>query len=342
MVSVKRASSTVSKRVKRVAKVTRTRRGASGPLRARRGTARGARAVRVSGRAAPGTQGARPNLRLVPAKLVTDTVAALCKRMAVDLSPGYLDAMRRAVTEERSETGIVVLNTLLQNAELAKSEGLPTCQDTGVTIVHVKAGADVHIEGASLEEAVNAGVRRGYEEGYLRMSVVGDPLLQRVNTKTNTPAVMHYEVVPGDRIWIRVMEKGTGAENMSQLKMLTPAGGVEGVKDFVMKVVDEAGPNACPPLIVGVGIGGTFDQVGWLAKKAVMRVMGARNADPRYAALEEELRKMVNTIGSGPQGLGGVVTALEVRVEVAPCHIGALPVAVNLECHAHRVQEVTL
>lgn len=306
------------------------------------GTLRGARSVRIKDRAAPKPAAAKAARRLVPAKLVTDTVAQLCKKMAVELSPGYLDAMRRAVSEERSETGIVVLNTLLRNAELAKAEGMPTCQDTGVTVVHVKAGAEVLVDGASLEEAVNAGVRRGYEEGYLRMSVVGDPLLQRVNTKTNTPAVMHYEVVPGDKIWIRVMEKGTGAENMSQLKMLTPAGGASGVKDFVMKVVDEAGPNACPPLIVGVGIGGTFDVVGWLAKQAVMRPMGTRNADPRYAALEEELVKMVNTIGSGPQGLGGLVTALEVRIEVAPCHIGALPVAVNLECHAHRVQEVTL
>lgn len=337
-----RSSGKSAKRVKRVAKVSRTRRGAAGPSRSASRTIRGARAVRVTPRLSPTPAGGPSRLRVVPAKLLSDTVAALCKKMAIELSPGYLDAMRRAVSEERSETGIVVLNTLLRNAELAKAEGMPTCQDTGVTVVHVKAGADVHIEGASLEEAVNAGVRRGYEEGYLRMSVVGDPLLQRANTKTNTPAVMHYEVVPGDKIWIRVMEKGTGAENMSQLKMLTPAGGVEGVKDFVMKVVDEAGPNACPPLIVGVGIGGTFDLVGWLAKQAVMRPMGKRNSDPRYAALEEELVKMVNTIGSGPQGLGGVVTALEVRVEVAPCHIGALPVAVNLECHAHRVQEVTL
>ncbi len=328
--------------MKRVAKVSRTRRGSSGPARSARRTRRGARAVRATRRLVAEATPPGPRLRVVPAALVSDTVAALCKKMAIDLSPGFLDAMRRAVSQERSETGIVVLNTLLRNAELSKSEGLPTCQDTGVTIVHVKVGADVHVEGASLEEAVNAGIRRGYEEGLLRMSIVGDPLLQRVNTKTNTPAVMHYEVVPGNKIWIRVMEKGTGAENMSQLKMLTPAGGVDGVKNFVMKVVDEAGPNACPPLIVGVGIGGTFDLVGWLAKQAVMRPMGKRNADPRYAALEDELLKLVNTVGSGPQGLGGVVTALEVRVEVAPCHIGAMPVAVNLECHAHRVQEVTL
>jgi fumarate hydratase subunit alpha len=281
-------------------------------------------------------------MRVVAASSITDAVAALCKKLAVDLSPGYLEAMKKAVAMERSETGIVVLNTLLRNAEVAKTEGLPTCQDTGVTIVHVKVGADVRVEGATLDEAVNAGVKRGYEDGYLRMSIVGDPLLQRVNTKTNTPAVMHYDIVPGRKVWIRVMEKGTGAENMSQLKMLTPAAGLEGVKNFVMKVVDEAGPNACPPLIVGVGLGGTFDQVGWLAKQAVMRPMGEKHADPRYAALEEELLKLVNTVGSGPQGLGGVVTALEVRVETAACHIGALPAAVNLECHAHRVQEVTL
>jgi fumarate hydratase subunit alpha len=273
---------------------------------------------------------------------VSEAVAGLCRKLAVDLSPGYLDAMRKAVASEKSQTGIIVLNTLLRNAEVAKGEGLPTCQDTGVTIVHVKAGSDLRVEGATVEEAVNAGVRRGYEQGLLRMSVVGDPLLQRVNTKTNTPAVVHFDVVPGNKLWIRVMEKGTGAENMSQLKMLTPAAGPDGVRDFVMKVVDEAGPNACPPLIVGVGIGGTFDQVGWLAKQAVMRPMGEHHPDPRYRAMEDDLLRLVNTIGSGPQGLGGTVTALEVRVEVAPCHIGALPVAVNLECHAHRVQEVTL
>lgn len=281
-------------------------------------------------------------MRVVPASLVSDTIAGLCKKIAIDLSPGYLDAMRKAVKAERSETGVVVLNTLLKNAEIAKGEGLPTCQDTGVTIVHAKIGADVRIEGATLEEALNAGIRSGYESGYLRMSVVGDPLLQRVNTKTNTPAMLHVEIVPGDKLWLRVMEKGTGAENMSQLKMFSPAAGLDGVKNFVMKVVDEAGPNACPPLIVGVGIGGSFDVVGWLAKQAVMRPMGERNSDAKYAALEDELLRMVNTIGAGPQGLGGLVTALEVRVEVAPCHIGALPVAVNLECHAHRVQEVTL
>jgi fumarate hydratase subunit alpha len=281
-------------------------------------------------------------MRVIPASVVTNTVADLCKKIAVDLSPGYLDAMRAAVKVEKSETGLVVLNTLLRNAEVAKGEGLPTCQDTGVTIVHAKVGSDVHIEGATLEEAVHEGIRKGYQSGYLRMSVVGDPLLQRVNTKTNTPAMLHFEIVPGSQLWLRVMEKGTGAENMSQLKMFSPAAGLEGVKNFVMKVVDEAGPNACPPLIVGVGIGGTFDTVGWLAKQAVMRPMGEKHADPAYGALEQELLKMVNTIGAGPQGLGGLVTALEVRVEVAPCHIGALPVAVNLECHAHRVQEVTL
>ncbi len=323
-------------------RVKSSRRGASGPRVSTPRTLRGSRTVRTRVSATVRTADPARTARVLPASLISETVAALCKKMAVDLSPGYLDAMRKAVSLERSETGIVVLNTLLRNAELAKTEGLPTCQDTGVTIVHVKIGSEVRVEGATLEDAVNAGVRRGYEEGYLRMSVVGDPLLQRVNTKTNTPAVVHYEFVAGDRIWIRVMEKGTGAENMSQLKMLTPAAGKEGVRDFVMKVVDEAGPNACPPLIVGVGIGGTFDQVGWLAKQAVMRPMGAKNADPKYAAMEEDLLKSVNTVGSGPQGLGGLVTALEVRVEVAPCHIGALPVAVNLECHAHRVQEVTL
>ena len=329
-----------TRRATKIVRVSRRGRSAAGPARTR--TVRGSRTVRATRRKVIRPAGSAGTVRVIPASVVSDAVAALCKKIAVDLSPGYLDAMKKAVAAERSETGIVVLNTLLRNAELAKGEGLPTCQDTGVTIVHVKAGADLRVEGSTLEEAVNGGVRRGYEEGLLRMSVVGDPLLQRVNTKTNTPAVYHFDIVPGDRLWIRVMEKGTGAENMSQLKMLTPAAGVDGVRDFVMKVVDEAGPNACPPLIVGVGIGGTFDSVGWLAKQAVMRPMGASSKDPKYAAMEADFLKQVNTIGSGPQGLGGTVTALEVRVEVAPCHIGALPVAVNLECHAHRVQEVTL
>jgi fumarate hydratase subunit alpha len=327
---------------RRASKTVHVSRGRGSARGGRTRIVRGSRTVRATRTKVVRPAGAKGTMRVLAASAVSDAVEKLCRKMAVDLSPGYLDAMRKAVAAERSETGIVVLNTLLRNAEVAKGEGLPTCQDTGVTIVHVKAGADLRIEGATLEEAVNAGVRRGYEQGLLRMSIVGDPLLQRANTKTNTPAMFHFEVVPGNRLWIRVMEKGTGAENMSQLKMLTPASGVEGVRDFVMKVVDEAGPNACPPLIVGVGIGGTFDVVGWLAKQAVMRPMGAKNADPRYAAMEDDLLRQVNTIGSGPQGLGGVVTALEVRVEVAPCHIGALPVAVNLECHAHRVQEVTL
>ncbi len=339
---MKRSTRKTSHRASKGSKVSTRVRGASGTSGSRRRTVRGARTVRARQQKFGRAAGSKDTVRVVPAALISDAVAELCRKIAVDLSPGYLDAMRKAVSAERSETGIVVLNTLLRNAELARGEGLPTCQDTGVTIVHAKVGADVRIEGATLDEAVNAGVRRGYEQGLLRMSVVGDPLLQRVNTKSNTPAVMHYDVVPGDRVWLRVMEKGTGAENMSQLKMLTPAAGVEGVADFVMKVVDEAGPNACPPLIVGVGIGGTFDQVGWLAKQAVMRPMGERHSDPRYASMESDLLKQVNTIGSGPQGLGGLVTALEVRIEVAPCHIGALPVAVNLECHAHRVQEVTL
>ena len=337
---MKRSVRRIQRRGSKSTRASRSARGSGGRTARVRRTVRGSRTIRSTKVLRPA--GSKGTMRVLPATLITDTVAELCRKIALDLSPGYLEAMREAVRMEKSATGIVVLNTLLRNAEVAKGEGLPTCQDTGVTIVHVKAGADVRIEGATLEEAVNDGVRRGYEQGLLRMSVVGDPLLQRVNTKTNTPAVLHYDVVPGDQVWIRVMEKGTGAENMSQLKMLTPAAGQDGVRDFVMKVVDEAGPNACPPLIVGVGIGGTFDVVGWLAKQAVMRPMGQRHPDPRYAAMEADLLRQVNTTGSGPQGLGGLVTALEVRVEVAPCHIGALPVAVNLECHAHRVQEVTL
>jgi len=263
------------------------------------------------------------------------------RRLSIDVNYYIRDELReaykRALEREVSETGKEILSQIIENVELAASEQLPICQDTGVSIVYVEMGQDVKIEGGNLHDAINRGVSRGYKEGYLRKSVVRDPLFNRVNTGDNTPAMIHVEVVPGDVFRITFMAKGTGAENMSRLAMLTPAAGVKGIRDFILKTVAEAGPNPCPPIIVGVGIGGTFDTVGWLAKKALMRKFGSRHPDQNYAKLELELLDEINKLGIGPQGLGGRTTALDVRIETAPCHIGALPVAINLDCHAHRV-----
>jgi len=215
------------------------------------------------------------------------------------------------------------------------------CQDTGTAVVFVELGQDVHIEGGLLPDAVDEGVRQGYTEGYLRKSMVADPL-RRKNTGDNTPAVVHVDLVAGDRLRLALLPKGGGAENMSRAAMLTPADGERGLRAFVLETVERAGPNACPPVIVGVGIGGTFDTVGQLAKRALLRRVGERHPDPYYAALEEELLAAVNALGIGPMGYGGTVTALDVRIETAPCHIVSLPVAVNMQCHAARVGRVEL
>ena len=227
-----------------------------------------------------------------------------------------------------------ILDRIIENYEIADRRNQPICQDTGVACVFLKIGQDVHITG-DLTEAVNEGVRRGYTEGYLRKSVVGDPL-RRVNTGDNTPAMLYTELVPGDKIEITVAPKGFGSENMSQIKMLRPSDGIEGVKDFVCKVVEEAGPNPCPPIVVGVGIGGTFDKAAYLAKKALMRPVDQRHEDPFYAELEQELLERINALGIGPQGFGGKTTALGVNVEYFPTHIAGLPVAVNINCHVTR------
>ena len=227
-----------------------------------------------------------------------------------------------------------ILSQIIENYEIAAEKHQPICQDTGVACVFLKIGQDVHITG-DLTEAVNEGVRRGYSEGYLRKSVVGDPL-RRVNTGDNTPAMLYTEIVPGDQIEITVAPKGFGSENMSQIKMLRPSDGIEGVKQFVCRVVEEAGPNPCPPIVVGVGIGGTFDKAAYLAKKALMRSIDERNADSFYAQLEEELLHEINALGIGPQGFGGATTALAVNIEAFPTHIAGLPVAVNINCHVTR------
>ncbi|MDI6893100.1 MAG: fumarate hydratase [Bacillota bacterium] len=280
-------------------------------------------------------------MREIDVARVAEAVARLCEEASMDLGEDAFAALERALEQEESPVGKDVIGQLIENARLARKEWVPMCQDTGVAVVLVDVGQDVHVVGGSLEEAINAGVRKGYQEGYLRKSVVGDPF-ERKNTGDNTPAVIHYRVVPGDRLRITVLPKGAGSENMSALKMLTPADGLEGVMDFVVDVVDEAGSNPCPPIIVGVGVGGTMDQAALLAKRALARPVGQPHRRPEIAGVEEKLLQRINRLGIGPQGLGGRVTALAVHMEVYPTHIACLPVAVNLQCHAARHKEAVL
>jgi len=273
---------------------------------------------------------------------IARTVARLCVEANLYLGEDVLAALRRAKEEEVSPLGREILDQILRNAEIAAREKLPLCQDCGMTVVFLELGQDVHITGGNLYEAINEGVRRGYEEGYLRKSVVERPFSARVNTKDNTPAVIHTEVVPGDRLRITVCPKGGGSENMSYLKMLSPAAGRQGVIDFVVDCVDKSGANPCPPVIVGVGIGGTIDQTTLIAKKALLRPVGQPHPDPEVAELEAEILERVNKLGIGPQGFGGRVTALAVHAETFPCHIASLPVAVNIQCHSARHKEAIL
>ncbi len=255
-----------------------------------------------------------------------------------DVELAYQSAIRR----EESEIGREVLSQILLNIKSAREEQMAYCQDTGVAVVFVEIGQEVHVVGGSIEDAINEGVRRAYTEGYLRASIVYDPVFERKNTKDNTPAVIHYRVVPGDRLKLTFAPKGAGSENTSRLAMLKPADGWEGVKRFVLETVKLAGPNACPPFTVGVGIGGTFEYCALLAKKALLRPVGERSKDPVAKRIEEELIEEINKIGWGPMGFGGTVTAVDVKVELYPCHIASLPVAVNIQCHANRHAEIEL
>ncbi|WP_303798359.1 fumarate hydratase [Alicyclobacillus macrosporangiidus] len=272
---------------------------------------------------------------------VRAAVAGLCQEAAVRLPEDVLSAIRKAAETELSDTGRAVLEHILENASLAAQTGVSLCQDGGVTVVFLEVGQEVHFTGGSLEEAIHAGIGDGYRAGHVRGSILDRPFEGR-NTGDNTPGVIHYAIVPGDRVRVTVLPKGGGADNMSQLRMLTPAAGVDGVKRFVMEVVEAAGPNACPPLIVGVGIGGTFDSVGMLAKRALLRPVGAPHPDPSIARLEEDLCRAINGLGLGPMGLGGTVTALAVHIETYPLHMASLPVAVNLQCHSARVKSTVL
>ena len=273
-------------------------------------------------------------MREIHSSALTDIIRRLCIEANCYLPGDIKERITACRGEEPWGQAQEILDRIIENYEIADGRTQPICQDTGVACVFLKIGQDVHING-NLEEAVNEGVRQGYTEGYLRKSVVGDPL-RRVNTGDNTPAMLYTEIVPGDKIEITVAPKGFGSENMSQIKMLRPSDGIEGVKDFVCKVVEEAGPNPCPPIVVGVGVGGTFDKAAFMAKKALMRSVDQRHSDPFYAQLEEDLLQRINALGIGPQGFGGKTTALAVNVEYYPTHIAGLPVAVNINCHVTR------
>lgn len=274
-------------------------------------------------------------VRSVNVELLTDNIKEMCIQANHYLAPDMDRAMKSACERETKPLAKQILGQLLENLDIAGKDMIPICQDTGMAVVFLKIGQDVQFEGGSVEEAVNEGVRRGYEEGYLRKSVVGDPLL-RVNTKDNTPAVIHYELVPGDQVEITVAPKGFGSENMSKIYMLKPSDGVEGVKDAIVSAVREAGPNACPPVVVGVGIGGTFEKAAVLAKKALTREIGTHSELEHIRELEEELLAKINEIGLGPAGLGGDITALAVNINTYATHIAGLPVAVNICCHVNR------
>lgn len=274
-------------------------------------------------------------IRTVQTEIITETTKKMCIEANYSLSSDMVKAMRKAEEKEESVLGKQILAQLQDNLEIAASDMIPICQDTGMAVVFLEVGQDVHFEGGSFEDAVNEGVRRGYTEGFLRKSVVGDPIL-RENTKDNTPAVIHTRIVEGDRVKITVAPKGFGSENMSRVFMLKPAEGLEGVKNAILTAVKDAGPNACPPLVVGVGIGGTFEKCALMAKKALTREVGKHSDIPYVRKLEEEMLEKINCLGIGPGGLGGTVTALAVNVNTYPTHIAGLPVAVNICCHVNR------
>jgi fumarate hydratase subunit alpha len=281
-------------------------------------------------------------VREISTEQIIQEVARLCIEANYYLGEDVLDALRNACQKEASPVGQAVLEQILQNAKIAAQGELPLCQDTGLAVVFLELGQDVHIVGGDLYEAINEGVRRGYQEGYLRKSVVDRPFSARVNTRDNTPAVIHTDIVPGDRLKITVAPKGGGSENMSYLKMFSPAAGRQGIVDWVVECVDKSGANPCPPIIVGVGIGGTMDQTTLLAKESLLRPVGQPHPDLEVAELEAEILERVNRLGIGPQGLGGSVTALAVHVETFPCHIASLPAAVNIQCHSARHKEAVL
>lgn len=279
-------------------------------------------------------------MRIIDCETIIKSVSEMCKKINFELSEDVVNAIKRAEIKEESDIGKDILNSLIENIDIAKEKQVPICQDTGLAVFFVEIGEDLCIDG-NLTKAINEGVRLGYKQGYLRASIVGDPLI-RENTGDNTPAVIHYDFVEGDKLKIRFAPKGFGSENMSRLKMLKPSDGVEGVKEFVIETVKLAGSNPCPPIVVGVGIGGTMDKACEIAKLALFRELGKSSEVTHISVLEEELLQKINNLGIGPQGLGGTTTALAVHIETFPTHIAGLPVAVNINCHAARHIEITI
>jgi len=279
-------------------------------------------------------------VREVDVGIITERVKTLCMEANFDLGQDVLGAFKKAKAREESPAGIEILGQLEENAAIARQEGVAICQDTGIAVVFVELGQDVHLVGGHLDGAIYEGVRQGYQEGYLRKSLCHP--FTRANTGDNTPAVIHIEIVPGDKVKLIVAPKGGGSENMSRVTMLTPAVGKKGIVEYVVERVKESGSNPCPPTIIGVGIGGTFEQAALLAKRALLRPMGSKNQDPELASLEEEILERINRLGIGPQGLGGRTTSLAVHVNMMECHIASLPLAVNIQCHAHRHKEAVI
>lgn len=279
-------------------------------------------------------------MRKIKSEQIVEQVKKLCIEASLYLGEDVLSCIKEKAKSEKSEVGKNILNILVENAEIAKEKKIPICQDTGMAVFFVEIGQEVLIEGDTLTDAINEGLRQGYEEGYLRKSVVSP--INRVNTKDNTPAVIHYDMVKGDKIKIEFAAKGFGSENMSKMKMLKPSDGLEGIKKFIIDTVSEAGPNPCPPMVIGVGIGGTVDKCAQIAKKALFRELGEFNKDENIAKLESELLTAINKLGIGPQGLGGTTTALGLNIETFPTHIAGLPVVVNINCHASRHKKVVI
>jgi fumarate hydratase subunit alpha len=280
-------------------------------------------------------------MRALDAHAITEAVRDLCIKVNHQMAPDMLAALERARAVEESEIGRLVLDRLLENARVAREHWFPICQDTGTAVIFADLGQDLHVTNGDLESAINEGVRQGYRDGYLRASIVRGPL-DRVNTQDNTPAIVYYRIVSGDRLELGMLAKGAGCDNMSRLAMLTPSDGAKGVAEFVTRSISEAGPNPSPPLIVGVGMGGTFERAALLSKRALLRPVGQPSPEPHLAELEADLLRRINDLGIGPAGFGGRVTALAVHVEAHPTHIASLPVAVNLDCHSHRWGRVVL
>lgn len=281
-------------------------------------------------------------MREINVSKIVPAVRELCIDANYNIGCDVIQRIEECMVTEESPVGKEILGQILENDRLAVSMQMPMCQDTGIAIVFLEVGQDVHISGGDLYEAINEGVRQGYKDGYLRKSMVSDPIVERKNTKDNTPAIIHTTIVPGDTLKITVAPKGAGSENMSEIRMMTPSDGLEGVKQFVVDKVRRASGNPCPPIVVGVGLGGNFEQSAILAKKSLLRPLGERNKDPLWAGVETELLNKINNLGIGPMGLGGRTTALDVHIETMPCHIASMPVAINIQCHAARHKTIVL